>query len=97
MNRICIRLVAAGAGVGLSEKILQRIATDDQTTLVADNQIIALKLDEEFGYPRTRSAHQVGKVLMSCRYGQTGSVATLKTVTEEVPSGTGRRGFRQPD
>ena len=26
-----------------------------------------------------------------------GSVATLKTVTEEVPSGTGRRGFRQPD
>ena len=26
-----------------------------------------------------------------------GSVATLKTVTEEVPRGTGRRGFRQPD
>jgi 3-oxoadipate enol-lactonase len=24
-------------------------------------------------------------------------VATLKTVTEEVPRGTGRRGFRQPD
>ena len=26
-----------------------------------------------------------------------GSVATLKMVTEEAPSGTGRRGFRRPD
>ena len=26
-----------------------------------------------------------------------GSVATLKTVTEEAPRGTGRRGLRQPD
>jgi hypothetical protein len=26
-----------------------------------------------------------------------GSVATLKTVTEDTPSGAGRRGFRRPD
>jgi hypothetical protein len=29
--------------------------------------------------------------------GQSGSVATLKTVTEDAPSGSGRRSLRQPD
>jgi len=66
MNRLCIKLAVVGAGVGLSEKILQTITPDDQVTLVVDNQIIALKLIEKFGHPRTRSAHQVGKVLVSC-------------------------------
>src|ERR1019366_3594981 len=44
----------------------------------------------------TKDAAVVGKIRTDYpkKYG---SVATLKMVTEEAPSGTGRRGFRRPD
>jgi hypothetical protein len=56
--------------LSLGEEILQSITADDQVTLVADYEMIALELDEEFGYPRTRSAHQVSEILVSCGYRQ---------------------------
>src|SRR5258708_39736055 len=53
-----------------SKKSLQVITADDQVALVADYEMFALELDEEFSNPRTRSAYQVSKVLVSCGYRQ---------------------------
>jgi hypothetical protein len=51
----------------------------------------------EAGEPDMKPAKSRKEINEShCRLGS-GSVATLKTVTEEAPSGTGRRGLRQAD
>src|ERR1700682_3957628 len=56
--------------MSLRKETLQPLTVDDQVAFVADDEMFALELDEEFGYPRTRSAHQVSKVLVSRRYRQ---------------------------
>jgi hypothetical protein len=66
-----------------SEEPLQPITMDDQVAPVADDEIIAFKLDEKFGYPRTRSAYQVSKVLVSCGYHQARSALVFDA---EIPA-----------
>jgi hypothetical protein len=50
--------------VFLVEEMLQFLAPDDQMPLVADNHPFVFKLDQKFGYARTRRAHQIRQILV---------------------------------
>src|ERR1700728_4009628 len=51
--------------MGLAEEILQTIASDYQMTLIADNHIVALELNEKFSHAWARSADQISQILVS--------------------------------
>ena len=54
-----------GARLTVGKKTFQPIAMDHQMAPLAGNERIAFELYQKFRYPRTRSAHQVSKILMS--------------------------------
>src|ERR1700733_6175886 len=54
-----------GARLTVGKKTFQPIAMDHQMAPLAGNERIAFELYKKFRYPRTRSAHQVSKILMS--------------------------------
>src|SRR5260221_3475927 len=57
----------------LIEEILELFASNNQAVLVAGNHPIAFKLEQKFGYARTRRAHQLRQILVPRSYCKTGA------------------------